>query len=54
MTAPADARSAKGKTRRTPRPVVLLVPVPGTSKIHELWAGTKLLVVLGVSILLTF
>ncbi|AFC43275.1 MULTISPECIES: energy-coupling factor transporter transmembrane component T family protein [Mycobacterium] len=54
MTAPADAKSAKGKTRRTPRPVVLLVPVPGTSKIHELWAGTKLLVVLGVSILLTF
>jgi energy-coupling factor transport system permease protein len=32
---------------------VLLVPVPGTSTIHELWAGTKLLVVFGVSVLLT-
>ena len=27
---------------------------PGTSTIHELWAGTKLLVVFGVSVLLTF
>lgn len=54
MTAPADAKPAPSRTRRTHRPVVLLVPVPGTSKIHELWAGTKLLVVLGVSILLTF
>jgi energy-coupling factor transport system permease protein len=33
---------------------VLLVPVPGRSAIHELWAGTKLLVVFGVSVLLTF
>jgi energy-coupling factor transport system permease protein len=33
---------------------VLLVPVPGTSAIHRLWAGTKLLVVFGVSVLLTF
>jgi energy-coupling factor transport system permease protein len=33
---------------------VLLVPVPGTSTIHDLWAGTKLLVVFGVSLLLTF
>jgi energy-coupling factor transport system permease protein len=33
---------------------VLLVPVPGTSAIHDLWAGTKLLVVFGVSVLLTF
>lgn len=39
---------------RTPRPVVLLRPVPGTSVIHELWAGTKLLVVLAISALLTF
>lgn len=54
MTAPADTKPAPERTRRTPRPVVLLVPVPGTSKIHELWAGTKLLVVLAVSILLTF
>jgi energy-coupling factor transport system permease protein len=45
---------ARGSARRTPRPVVLLVPVPGTSAIHDLWAGTKLLVVFGVSVLLTF
>jgi energy-coupling factor transport system permease protein len=32
----------------------MLVPVPGTSPIHELWAGTKLLVVFGVSVLMTF
>ncbi|WP_406816558.1 ATP-binding cassette domain-containing protein [Mycobacterium sp. M23085] len=36
------------------RPVVLLRPVPGSSPIHELWAGTKLLVVFGISLLLTF
>lgn len=55
MTAPSDTKAAAGRTRRPPRrPVVLLVPVPGTSSIHELWAGTKLLVVLGVSVLLTF
>jgi energy-coupling factor transport system permease protein len=34
--------------------VVLLVPVPGGSVIHDLWAGTKLLVVFGISVLLTF
>jgi energy-coupling factor transport system permease protein len=45
---------AHGSTRRSSRPVVLLVPVPGTSTIHDLWAGTKLLVVFGVSVLLTF
>jgi energy-coupling factor transport system permease protein len=33
---------------------VLLIPVPGRSPIHDLWAGTKLLVVFGVSVLLTF
>ena len=33
--------------------MVLLVPVPGRSAIHNLWAGTKLLVVFGVSVLLT-
>lgn len=36
------------------RPVVLLRPVPGSSPVHELWAGTKLLVVFGISLLLTF
>jgi energy-coupling factor transport system permease protein len=50
----ATSAPSRGATRRTARPVVLLVPVPGTSTIHDLWAGTKLLVVFGVSLLLTF
>ena len=42
-------------TERKPRKqVVLLRPVPGTSVIHELWAGTKLLVVALIGVLLTF
>jgi energy-coupling factor transport system permease protein len=41
-------------TRPPTRAVVLLRPVPGTSAVHDLWAGTKLLVVFGVSVLLTF
>ena len=41
-------------TTRPSRPVVLLRPVPGTSPIHGLWAGTKLVVVLVVSLLLAF
>jgi energy-coupling factor transport system permease protein len=45
---------AKRPTRRPPRPIVLLRPVPGRSAIHELWAGTKLIVVFGLSVLLTF
>jgi energy-coupling factor transporter transmembrane protein EcfT len=49
-TAPAPTQR---RTRGPRRPVVLLRPVPGRSAIHELWAGTKLLVALGVSILLT-
>jgi energy-coupling factor transport system permease protein len=48
--APPDERA----TRRQTRPVVLLRPVPGTSAVHDLWAGTKLLVVFGISVLLTF
>lgn len=36
------------------RPVVLLRPVPGNSVIHQLWAGTKLLVVFAISLLLSF
>lgn len=39
--------------RRQPRPVVLLRPVPGRTAIHELWAGTKLLVVAIIGVLLT-
>ena len=46
--------AAKRPTRRPPRPVVLLRPVPGRSPIHKLWAGTKLIVVFGISVLLTF
>lgn len=45
--------STDGSARRTSRPVVLLVPVPGRSRIHDLWAGTKLLIVFGISVLLT-
>jgi energy-coupling factor transporter transmembrane protein EcfT len=41
-------------TQTQRRPVVLLRPVPGTSPIHDLWAGTKLIVVFGFSVLLTF
>jgi energy-coupling factor transport system permease protein len=41
-------------TTRQTRPVVLLRPVPGTSPIHQLWAGTKIIVVLGFSALLAF
>ena len=40
--------------RRLPRPVVLLRPVPGDSAVHRLWAGTKIIVVFGISVLLTF
>jgi energy-coupling factor transport system permease protein len=40
--------------KRQRRPVVLLRPVPGRTVIHELWAGTKLLVVAGIGVLLTF
>jgi energy-coupling factor transport system permease protein len=41
-------------TGRQRRPVVLLRPVPGRSVVHQLWAGTKLIVVAGISALLTF
>lgn len=39
---------------RQRRPVVLLRPVPGDSVIHRLWAGTKLIVVFAISLLLSF
>ena len=41
-------------TRRQRKPVVLLRPVPGRTVIHDLWAGTKLIVVAGIGVLLTF
>ncbi len=41
-------------TRRQQRkPVVLLRPVPGRTVVHDLWAGTKLIVVAGIGVLLT-
>jgi energy-coupling factor transport system permease protein len=46
--------SAPAVTRRQRKPVVLLRPVPGPSVIHELWAGTKLIVVAGIGVLLTY
>ncbi|HPX38282.1 MAG TPA: energy-coupling factor transporter transmembrane protein EcfT [Mycobacterium sp.] len=39
---------------RQARPVVLLRPVPGDTVIHRLWAGTKILVVFGFSLLMSF
>lgn len=53
MTESPTRTAPSARTRRPRRPVVLLVPIPGTSFVHELWAGTKLLVVLAASILLT-
>lgn len=44
----------KTAANRSSRPVVLLRPVPGGSAVHSLWAGTKLIVVFGISALLTF
>lgn len=41
-------------TRGQRRPMVLLRPVPGDSVIHQLWAGTKLIAVAGIGVLLTF
>ncbi|OBI80248.1 energy-coupling factor transporter transmembrane protein EcfT [Mycobacterium sp. E740] len=40
--------------RRQRRGVVLLRPVPGDSVIHQLWAGTKLLLVAAIGVLMTF
>ncbi|WP_343571923.1 energy-coupling factor transporter transmembrane protein EcfT [Mycobacterium sp.] len=48
------ASSGERSKRRPPRSVVLLRPVPGSSVVHDLWAGTKLLAVFSVSVLLTF
>ncbi len=43
-----------GATRKQRRQVVLLRPVPGQTVIHDLWAGSKLLIVAGIGVLLTF
>ncbi|MFI5511005.1 CbiQ family ECF transporter T component [Mycobacterium sp. NPDC051804] len=47
MTAPTA-------NKRPRRSVVLLRPVPGNSAIHRLWAGTKLLMVAAIGVLMTF
>ncbi|AFM18070.1 ABC-type cobalt transport system, permease component CbiQ [Mycolicibacterium chubuense NBB4] len=41
-------------SRRQRRQVVLLRPIPGRTVIHDLWAGSKLLIVTGIGVLLTF
>ncbi len=46
--------SAPTANQRQRRQVVLLRPVPGNSVIHRLWAGTKLLMVAAIGILMTF
>lgn len=46
--------AATGAQRKQRRQVVLLRPVPGQSVIHDLWAGSKLLIVAGIGVLLTF
>ncbi len=40
-------------SNRPTRTVVLLRPVPGRTAIHDLWAGTKLIVVAAIGVLLT-
>ena len=42
------------QTNPQPRGVVLLQPVPGRTVIHDLWAGTKLIIVFAAGVLLTF
>ena len=53
-TTPTPAPVPPVPHNRQRRPVALLRPVPGPSPIHNLWAGTKLIAVFVVSVLLTF
>jgi energy-coupling factor transport system permease protein len=46
--------TAAAANRRQRRPVVLLRPVPGDSVVHRMWAGSKLLMVAGIGVLMTF
>ncbi len=46
--------SSGPQSNRSRRELVLLRPVPGPSVIHDLWAGTKLIVVFAFGVLLTF
>ena len=53
MRDPAPTNPAPPRNRQA-KPLVLLRPVPGSSPIHRLWAGTKLIVVFAIGVLLTF
>lgn len=46
--------TAAQASRKPRRQVVLLRPVPGDTVMHRLWAGSKLLIVGGIGVLLTF
>jgi energy-coupling factor transport system permease protein len=50
----ASTSDAPPPTNPQPKPVVLLRPVPGRTVIHEMWAGTKLIVVFALGVLMTF
>lgn len=47
-------RAGRGRRRRRQPAVVFLRQVPGTSPVHRMWAGSKLLAVAGVSLTLSF
>ncbi len=46
--------TAAGTPRKPRRQVVLLRPVPGRTPMHDLWAGSKLIIVAAIGVLLTF
>ncbi len=50
----SNAKNDAPPNNPQPKAVVLLRPVPGRTVIHEMWAGTKLIVVAGLGVLLTF
>lgn len=45
-------KSADVSRQKQRRPAVLLRPIPTRTPVHELWAGTKLIVITGVGVLL--
>lgn len=47
-----DARPPDQSRRRARRSPVLLMPVPGDTAVHRMWAGTKLVVVAAIAALL--
>lgn len=46
--------TAAGTPRKPRRQIVLLRPVPGRTAMHDLWAGSKLIIVAAIGVLLTF